>query len=201
MQYPLSDTNRVIVIVIFALFSFVPILMTVPPGAHASGSNPSEVQVVKEVDLNRYVGKWYEIALIPVWFQKDCDSGSTAEYSLAEGGWINVTNRCCTREGEWKEANGRAWVIDKDCPAKLKVGFFSVLGFWPFKGDYWIIDLDPDYRYVVIGHPGRNLGWILSRTPELPPGILNGIAERLTQNGYDFSRFKMTNQTDVPCSR
>jgi apolipoprotein D and lipocalin family protein len=81
----------------------------------------------------------------------------------------------------------------------LKVGFFSVLGFFPFKGDYWIIDLDPEYRYVVIGHPTRKLGWILSRTPVLPPETLKGIAGRLTQNGYNFSDFKMTNQAEIPC--
>jgi apolipoprotein D and lipocalin family protein len=166
-----------------------------------SDSIPAEVKVVDTVDLNRYIGKWYEIASIPVWFQKSCDSGSTAEYSLTAKGEIIVVNRCCTKEGTVKEANGRAWIVEKSCPAKLKVGFFSVLGFFPFKGDYWIIDLDPDYRYVVIGHPTRTLGWILSRTPALPPETLKGIADRLTHNGYNFSDFKMTNQTEVPCSR
>jgi apolipoprotein D and lipocalin family protein len=200
MNFPFTGANHAM--------TFAPLLaflvlqtMSIPAPASASNSNPAEVQVVKEVDLNRYIGKWYEIALIPVWFQKDCYSGSTAEYSLTEGGEINVVNRCCTREGTLKEANGRAWMVDKNCPAKLKVGFFSVLGFFPFKGDYWIIDLDPEYRYVVIGHPTRKLGWILSRTPALPQETLNGIAERLTQNGYNFSDFKMTNQTEVPCSR
>ncbi len=167
----------------------------------APDSIPAEVKVVDTVDVNRYIGKWYEIASIPVWFQKSCDSGSTAEYSLTEQGEITVVNRCCTKEGTVKEAIGRAWIVDKSCPAKLKVGFFSVFGYFPFKGDYWIMELDPDYRYVVIGHPERTYGWILSRTPSLPQETLNGIAARLTPNGYNFSDFKMTNQTEVPCSR
>ena len=177
------------------------LLMAAAAVSGVSDGSPAEVKVVDAVDLNRYIGKWYEIASIPVWFQKECDSGSTAEYSLTENGEINVVNRCCTSEGTRKEANGRAWIVDKSCPAKLKVGFFSVLGYYPFKGDYWIIELDPDYRYVVIGHPERTYGWILSRSPELPQETLSGIVDRLKQNGYDFSDFKMTNQTEVKCSR
>lgn len=166
----------------------------------AEPENKTELKVVENVDLSRYLGRWYEIALIPVWFQKGCAGGTTAEYSLFKDGVVNVVNRCCTEDGKVKEAKGRAWVVDKKHPAKLKVSFVSLLGWWLFKGDYWIIDLDPDYRYAVVGHPGRDLGWILSRTPTLSEQVLNGIAERLTANGYDFSRFKMTNQTEISCA-
>ncbi len=155
--------------------------------------------VVEDVDLNRYIGRWYEIALIPVWFQKDCAGGTTAEYTLVKEGVVSVVNRCCTKDGKVKEAKGRAWVMDKKTPAKLKVSFFSLFGFWLFAGHYWIIDLGPEYQYAVIGHPSRNLGWILSRTPKLPEEVLKGIVERLEANGYNFSQFKMTNQTDFSC--
>jgi apolipoprotein D and lipocalin family protein len=151
---------------------------------------------VEDVDLSRYIGRWYEIALIPVWFQKECAGGTTAEYTLVKDGVVSVVNKCCTKDGKVKEAKGRAWVVDKKNPAKLKVSFFSLFGFWLFAGHYWIIDLDPEYQYAVIGHPSRELGWILSRTPKLPEGILKSIAERLETNGYDFLKFKMTNQTD-----
>lgn len=183
-----------------ALLLVVPLSVV---GTHSaeSGGAASAVTVVDNVDLKRYIGTWYEIAHIPVWFQKECDSGSTAEYSLAENGEINVINRCCTKEGNLKEAKGRAWMIDKSYPAKLKVGFFSVLGFFPFKGDYWIIDLDPAYRFAVIGHPSRKLGWILSRTPQLSTEVMAGIADRLKQNGYDISDFKMTDQSRASCFR
>ena len=165
----------------------------------AEPGNKKELTVVDNVDLSRYLGHWYEIGLIPVWFQKGCAGGTTAEYSLFKEGVVNVVNRCCTEDGKVKEAKGRAWVVDKKHPAKLKVSFVSLLGLWLFKGDYWIIDLDPDYRYAVVGHPGRDLGWILSRTPTLPENVLQGIGERLTANGYDFSRFKMTNQSESGC--
>ena len=155
--------------------------------------------VVEDVDLNRYIGRWYEIALIPVWFQKDCAGGTTAEYTLVKEGVVSVVNKCCTKDGKVKEAKGRAWVVDKKTPAKLKVSFFSLFGFWLFAGHYWIIDLDPEYQYAVIGHPSRDLGWILSRTPKLPEEVLKSIAERLEANGYNFSKFKMTNQTDFSC--
>ena len=158
-----------------------------------------EPRVVENVDLSRYTGLWYEIALIPVWFQKDCAGGTTAEYTFVKDGVVSVVNRCCTKDGKVKEAKGRAWVVDKKTPAKLKVSFFSLFGFWLFAGHYWIIDLDPEYQYAVIGHPSRDLGWILSRTPKLPKGVLKSIADRLEANGYSFSKFKMTNQTNFSC--
>ena len=120
---------------------------------------------------------------------------------MFKNGVVNVVNRCCTEDGKVNEAKGRAWVVDSKIPAKLKVSFFSLLGLWFFKGHYWIIDLDPDYQYAVVGHPSRDLGWILSRTPTLPEKVLQGIADRLTANGYDFSRFKMTNQAEHGCGK
>lgn len=184
----------------FLFLTLTMMLMVVPSRAEAANSKPGELKVVQDVDLNRYVGKWYEIALIPVWFQRDCAGRTTAEYTLSDGGFINVINRCCTKEGKLKEAKGRAWVVDKRWPAKLKVSFLSLFGKWLFAGDYWIIDLDPDYQYAVIGHPERRIGWILSRTPQLPQDILDGITERLKQNGYNFADFRMTNQIDDRCN-
>ncbi len=164
-----------------------------------SGEQKSELTVVDEVDLERYLGKWYEIAHIPVWFQRGCTGGTTAEYTFLKEGFVNVVNRCCDEDGKVKEATGRAWVVDKQHPAKLKVSFVSLFGFWLFGGKYWIIDLDENYHYSVIGHPNREIGWILSRTPTLPDEVLKGIAERLEEKGYDFSKFKMTKQTEKNC--
>ena len=170
----------------------------------AASAEPPAVQaepaVVQNVDLSRYCGRWYEIAHIPVWFQKECACGTTAEYTLLDNGEVSVVNRCCTGDGRLKEAKGRAWVVDDKNPAKLKVSFFSLFGLWLFRGHYWIIDLDPDYRYAVVGHPGRTLGWILSRTPTLAEDVLNDIAEKLEENGYSFSQFKMTDQSGCGCT-
>jgi len=168
--------------------------------AHATGT-VSELKVVDYVDLNRYLGKWYEIARIPVFFQKECAGGVTAEYALMKDGKISVVNQCCTEEGKVKQAKGRAWVVDKKTNAKLKVSFVPFLGLWLFAGDYWISDLGPQYEYAVIGNPSRSIGWILSRTPTLPDEVMKGIAERLKAQGYDFSRFKMTDQKNfTSCS-
>jgi apolipoprotein D and lipocalin family protein len=158
-----------------------------------------ELQVVSTVDLSRYLGKWYEIAHIPVFFQKGCAGGTTATYTLIKEKTVGVLNQCCTSDGQKKVARGRAWVVDKKTNAKLKVSFLNILGFHPFAGDYWIIDLGPNYEYAVIGHPSRSIGWILSRTPSLSPDVLKGIAERLQAQGYNFLQFKMTNQTDYAC--
>ena len=189
-----QSPNRLLVLLAL-LFGFVFLFSSV-----GSAEQKSELTVVDDVDLGRYIGKWYEIAHIPAWFQKGCTGGTTAEYTPLKDGFVNVVNRCCDEEGNVKEAKGRAWVVDKQNPAKLKVSFFSLFGLWLFGGKYWIIDLDENYQYSVIGHPNREIGWILSRTPTLSDKILKGIAERLEAKGYDFSKFKMTNQTGINCS-
>lgn len=158
----------------------------------------SELKTVSKVDLGRYLGKWHEIAAIPQSFQKQCAFGTTATYSLRDDGDVAVQNQCYTSEGKLSKATGRAWVIDKATNAKLKVSFVPFLK-WDFlSGDYWVIDLGPDYEYAVVGHPSRAYGWILSRTPELPRDTLDGIIKRLEAQGYDFSKFKMTDQKRAP---
>jgi apolipoprotein D and lipocalin family protein len=150
---------------------------------------PPPLEVVPSVDLSRYVGKWYEIASFPTWFQKGC-IGSIAEYSLRPDGDIDVLNQCRkTPDGGLDSARGRAWVTDPATNAKLKVQFF-----WPFSGDYWIIDLGPDYDYAVVGHPGREYLWILSRTPQMDNERFDRILERVGQKGYDVSRLVKTRQ-------
>ncbi len=150
------------------------------------------LEVVPYVDLNRYVGTWYEIATIPQRFQKDCVA-VTATYTLREDGNIAVLNRCRKKilDGELKEAKGKAWVVDKTSNAKLRVQFF-----WPFKGDYWIIELDADYQYAVVGHPERKYLWILSRTPQMDETLYQDLLQRIANRGYDVSLIKRTLQPE-----
>ena len=150
----------------------------------------SPLTVVDSVDLQRYLGKWYEIASYPAWFQKGC-TGSTAEYSLLPDGKIQVINRCRkdSLDGSLKESRGKAEIADTATNAKLKVWFF-----WPFKGNYWIIDLSPDYQWAVVGEPSRKYLWILSRTPTMDEAIYQGILERLAQKGYDPAGLRRTVQ-------
>ena len=148
------------------------------------------LETVEAVDLDRYLGKWYEIASYPAWFAKNC-TGVTAEYSMKENGNIEVLNRCRkgSLDGKLKEAKGRAKVVDLESNSKLKVSFFG-----PFWGDYWIIDLDPDYRWAVVGEPKRNYLWILSRTPTLDKSTLDAILSRLPAAGYDVDQLQWTQQ-------
>ena len=148
--------------------------------------------VVDEVDLDRYLGTWFEIASYPAWFAKNC-TGVTAEYSVREGGGITVVNRCHKGaiDGPLKEARGRAKVVDPATNAKLKVSFFG-----PFWGDYWILELDPEYEWVVVGEPKRKYLWILSRTPSLDQDTLDEILSRLPEKGYSRDRLQWTLQPD-----
>ncbi len=147
---------------------------------------------VSHVDLGRYVGLWHEIARIPNRFQKQCAWGVTAEYTLRSDGRIAVVNRCRKADGALDEARGLARVEDKGVNSLLKVSFFSILGWRPVWGDYWIIDLADDYSYAVVCSSDRKYGWILARHTELPADVLGGIYARLRTQGFDTERFSAT---------
>jgi apolipoprotein D and lipocalin family protein len=156
------------------------------------------LEVVPSVDLTRYVGTWYEIARIPNTFQRKCIGEVSATYTLEDDGQIKVVNRCRKENGEFTEAEGRAKRGSENEPnTKLKVRFAPrILSFLPFVwGNYWIIDLAPDYSYVVIGEPKREYLWILSRTTVLDKEIMHVILERIKEKGYDVSRIAMTKQS------
>lgn len=140
--------------------------------------------VVERVDISRYMGVWHEIARYPNRFQEGC-YGSFAEYSLNANGTVKVINRCRdgSPDGEMKEAEGIAKIVDTGTNAKLKVSFFR-----PFYGNYWIIELGESYEYVVVSEPKRKYLWILARTPQMEQQQLQGIFERLTEKGFDTKK-------------
>lgn len=143
----------------------------------ASGAPP--LPVVPAVDLARYMGTWHEIARLEHTFQKGC-VGSTATYALRPDGEVDVINRCINEEdGSKREATGRAWVVDPSTNAKLKVTFF-----WPFRGDYWIIDLGSEYEYVAVGAPNRKYLWIMARQPVIDEKVYAAIVERAARLGF-----------------
>jgi apolipoprotein D and lipocalin family protein len=153
-----------------------------------------KLETVAHVDLSRYLGTWHEIASFPQSFQRGC-TATTATYTLRPDGEIDVLNRCRlgSVDGKEKAAHGRARVTDRSTNAKLEVSFFR-----PFWGDYWIIDLAEDYSYAVVGHPGRDYLWILSRTPTMTDPIYQAIALRLEKQGYETSRLVRTLQVAAP---
>jgi apolipoprotein D and lipocalin family protein len=151
--------------------------------------------VVDSVDLPRYCGLWYEIARIPNTFQTKCAGNVTAFYTQRPDGKIDVTNRCIGKQGKQYEAKGIARVIDHTSNAKLQVSFVRILGINLFWGDYWVIGLDPNYQWAIIGHPKRSYGWILSRTPTITGEVQSNIEAILRQNGYDPTQFVSTHQS------
>lgn len=159
------------------------------PGRTAD-ADMKPLEVVAHVDLERYLGAWYEIATIPQRFQKGC-VGVTAEYSLRRNGDIGVVNTCIkeTLDGEKRAVRGRARVVDEVTNARLKVTFF-----WPFWGSYWIIGLDDDYQWAVVGHPSREYLWILSRSPQMDEVLYEELLALIARKGYDVSRIVRTLQ-------
>jgi apolipoprotein D and lipocalin family protein len=168
------------------------IILTALLATSMTNSQTKPLQVVPHVDVTKYLGKWYEIATIPMRFQKGC-TGVTATYTLRPDGDIKVLNECRkdSLNGKYKSITGKAWVVDATTNAKLKVRFF-----WPFSGAYWIIELDSlNYQYAVVGHPNRGYLWILSRTPQMPDSLYNDLLQRLVNvHGYDISKLKRTPQ-------
>jgi apolipoprotein D and lipocalin family protein len=162
--------------------------------ARASSTQSGKPRTVDSVDLNKYIGVWYEIAKIPNRFQKKCACNTTAAYSLRADGKIDVVNRCTDSDGTVHEAKGIARTVDTVTNSKLEVSFVRLLGLQLFWGDYWIIGLDDTYRYAIVGSPSRKYGWILSRSPLLSQPDQNKIFEILQAQGYNPKSFVFTEQ-------
>lgn len=164
----------------------------------ASQSATTEVTVIPSVDLERYVGVWYEIARLPNRFQKDCVNDVTATYTLLPDGDIKVINRCRKEGDVVTEVEGRARLASREGPnSKLEVRFAPAwLSFLPFVwGNYWIIDLATDYSYAVIGEPDREYLWVLARSSQMDEALLSSILERARLQGYDTSALVRTKHT------
>jgi apolipoprotein D and lipocalin family protein len=153
------------------------------------------LKTVPLVDLERYMGRWYEIAAIPMFFERDCTANTTADYTLLPGGMVKVVNGCETVKRQRIFSEGRARVVDPKTNAKLKVTFLNVLG-WRFiaGGDYWITALAPDYSHAIVGHPSRKYAWILARQPQLSKETLQALKSSLTLQGYDPCRLMIMPQ-------
>ncbi|WP_337866555.1 lipocalin family protein [Ignavibacterium sp.] len=152
------------------------------------------LKTVDYVDIKKYIGLWYEIAKIPNRFQSQCVKGTTAQYSLKDDGEIEVFNSCINEDGETDKTEGIARIVDKQTNAKLEVSFFSIIGWRPIWGDYWIIGLDENYQWAIVGTPSRKYGWILSRTPKLEQSTLDKIFSILKERGYNPKEFEFSKQ-------
>ena len=171
------------------MFINVIVLISAAFAGMAAENKQPQLETVASVDLSRYVGQWYEIARLPNRFQKKCADSVTANYTVRADGDIKVVNRCRKQSGEFTTATGKAKIVDKQTNAKLKVTFF-----WPFYGKYWIVDLGPNYEYAVVGEPGRNYLWVLSRTPTMDEGLYQNLLTKMQARGFDTTRMIRTVQ-------
>jgi len=148
------------------------------------------LETVPFVDVERYMGKWYEIASYPTFFNTSC-TATTAEYTLQDDGTVQVVNECRIDDpsGRVDRIEGTARVVNEETNAELKVVFFCFA-----QGDYWIIDLDEDYQWAVVGDPGRQTLFVLSRTPTLEDDVYQGILTRVRANCYDPEYLNLTVQ-------
>ena len=146
--------------------------------------------VVSNVDINRYAGKWFEIAKLPNRFERGLTC-ITATYTIKKNGKIQVLNsgRKAKKPAIVSTAKGIAWIPNKDVPGKLKVRFF-----WPFSGKYWILALDEQYQWVLVGDDSRKYLWILARTPEVDHSIIDKLLKHAADQGFDTSKVELTNQ-------
>jgi apolipoprotein D and lipocalin family protein len=171
------------------------LVLTLMPIARA---DDKPLEVVPSVDLQRYAGTWYEIARLPNRFQKDCVGDVSATYRLLEDGRLEVVNACREADGSMKKAAGVARLANKSGPtSKLEVrfapGWLSWIGaVW---GDYWVIDLAPDYSASLVGSPDRKYLWVLARTPRIDDAVYDGLLEKAKSQGFDVSRMQKTAQS------
>jgi apolipoprotein D and lipocalin family protein len=149
---------------------------------------------VPKVDLDRYVGRWHELARTPNWFQRSCASDVTAEYARRPDGTVAVVNSCRRADGSVDRSEGTARVVDPATNAKLEVAFAPEAMRWlpAVWGNYWVIELAPDYRYAIVGEPSRDYVWVLSRTPTLDDATWQSIDARIAAAGYDRAKVTRT---------
>jgi len=162
------------------------LLLLALAGCAGSGEQDAPPSTAGQVDLQRYQGTWYELARLPMFFQRHCVA-SEANYRLQDDGSVAVTNRCRTGEGEWQEARGEATAQQPGRTDKLWVRFdnwFSKLFPGLSKGDYWVLYLDADYSVALVGHPNREYLWLLSRTEQVSTEVRERLLAEARERGY-----------------
>ena len=151
---------------------------------------PTGVEPVKGFELDRYLGKWYEIARLDHSFERGMQN-VTAEYSMRDDGGVRVVNRgYITDKGEWDEAEGKAYFVEESDQGYLKVSFFG-----PFYGSYVVFELDDNYRYAFISGPDTSYLWLLAREPVIDPELMQRFKSRAKELGFDLGELIMVNHS------
>ncbi len=144
------------------------------------------LKTVQKVDLERFMGDWHVVAIIPNFIERNAVNG-VESYTLNEDGHVDIryTFRIGDATGKKKEMTAKGFIYDTETNAEWRVQFL-----WPFKLPYLVIDLDPEYRYTVIGVPNRKYAWVMSRKPEIDSDVYEGILQRMESQGYDVESLK-----------
>lgn len=181
--------------VVTLALSLALVVVTAMAGGGVGWAKAPAVSPVAKVDLGRYQGTWYEVAVIPNFFQRRCTGAATADYTRLNNGLIKVVNACPAEAGRVIRAEGRARVADEASGARLKVTFLNLFG-WRFfaGGDYWVLGLDENYQHVLVGEPGRRYGWVLSRSKTLNDQALYEVMSWIRQQHYDPCAFVMVDR-------
>lgn len=164
--------------------------------ARPLAADDGALELVETLDLERYQGRWYEIALLPNRFQDQCVAETSAEYSLMDNGRVRVVNRCRNAKGEFEQVVGEARRPDPEQPAKLVVRFAPKWLAWlPLVwGDYQLMALDADYRSALVGDPSREFLWVLAREPSISPERLEGLMAEARRQGFDTDKIVLSPQ-------
>jgi len=178
-------------------FSFSAWVPSASAQAQSSEATPAPLESIASLDVPRYMGTWYEVAKYPNWFQKRCISNTSATYAMQPNGMLQVLNRCQKEDGSMSEALGAAKQVGDATSPKLEVRFAPAwLSFLPFVwGNYWVIDLDPQYQLAAVSEPTRKYLWILSRTQTVEPKAYEALLQRLKEKGFNLDAIEISKQT------
>lgn len=162
----------------------------------AYAQNPP-LKTVEKLELDRYLGVWYEVARKPLYFQNKCDRDVSATYTLNENGNVNVDNKCLSKDGSLNQSIGEAYIQNAPANSKLKVSFLpSAIRWLPFgRGDYWVLKIDDNYQTVLVGEPDRKYMWILSRTAQPNEQVVGEYLDYAKSVGYDLGDVIKTKHT------
>ena len=178
----------------FSFSAWVPLASAQTPSGEIT---PAPLEAITSLDVPRYMGTWYEVAKYPNWFQKRCIANTSATYAVQPNGMLQVLNRCQKEDGSMSEALGAAKQVGDANSPKLEVRFAPAwLSFLPFVwGNYWVIDLDPQYQLAAVSEPSRKYLWILSRSKTVEPKAYEALLQRLKQQGFNLDAIEISKQT------
>ena len=178
----------------FSFSAWAPLASAQAPSGEIT---PAPLEAIASLDVPRYMGTWYEVAKYPNWFQKRCIANTSATYAVQSNGMLQVLNRCQKEDGSMSEALGAAKQVGDANSPKLEVRFAPAwLSFLPFVwGNYWVIDLDPQYQLAAVSEPSRKYLWILSRSKTVEPKAYEALLQRLKQQGFNLDAIEISKQT------